>query len=105
MIPFMMLDVRTPEEYAAGHISGAKLIPVQQLAEHLDGVPHDKQVYVQLIDVRSPEEYQASHAPGTKLMPLNTLMAQGAGRCVSDLPLRRSFSPGGRLSGVPVRSQ
>jgi len=46
MIPFMMLDVRTPEEYAAGHISGAKLIPVQQLAEHLDGVPHDKQVYV-----------------------------------------------------------
>jgi len=46
MIPFMMLDVRTPEEYAAGHISGAELIPVQQLAEHLSEVPHDKQVYV-----------------------------------------------------------
>ncbi len=46
LIPFMMLDVRTPEEYAAGHISGAKLIPVQQLAEHLSEVPHDKQVYV-----------------------------------------------------------
>jgi len=46
MIPFMMLDVRTPEEYAEGHIRGAKLIPVQQLAEHLSEVPHDKQVYV-----------------------------------------------------------
>jgi len=45
-IPFMLLDVRTPEEYAEGHIAGAKLIPVQVLAEHLSEVPHDKQVYV-----------------------------------------------------------
>lgn len=45
-IPFMLLDVRTPREYAEGHIKGAKLIPVQQLAEHLNTVPHDKQVYV-----------------------------------------------------------
>ncbi|MDQ7000054.1 MAG: rhodanese-like domain-containing protein, partial [Mariprofundus sp.] len=45
-IPFIMLDVRTPEEYAQGHIAGAKLIPVQILAEHLSEVPHDKQVYV-----------------------------------------------------------
>ncbi len=45
-IPFMLLDVRTPEEYAEGHIMGAKLIPVQQLAERLDEVPHDKRVYV-----------------------------------------------------------
>lgn len=45
-IPFMLLDVRTPEEYAEGHIAGAKLIPVQVLAERLAEVPHDKQVYV-----------------------------------------------------------
>ncbi len=45
-IPFMLLDVRTPEEYAEGHIAGAKLIPVQVLAEHLKEVPRDKQVYV-----------------------------------------------------------
>jgi hydroxyacylglutathione hydrolase len=45
-IPFMLLDVRTPEEYAEGHIAGAKLIPVQVLAEHLKDVPKDKQVYV-----------------------------------------------------------
>lgn len=45
-IPFMLLDVRTPEEYAEGHIAGAKLIPVQVLAEHLNEVPKDKQVYI-----------------------------------------------------------
>jgi len=45
-IPFMLLDVRTPEEYAEGHIAGAKLIPVQVLSEHLNDVPKDKQVYV-----------------------------------------------------------
>ena len=45
-IPFMMLDVRTPEEYKQGHIQGAKLIPVQALAEHLAEVPKNKRVYV-----------------------------------------------------------
>ncbi len=45
-IPFIMLDVRTPEEYAEGHIQGARLIPVQVLAEHLAEVPKNKQVYV-----------------------------------------------------------
>ena len=45
-IPFMMLDVRTAEEYAEGHIPGAVLIPVQQLAARMKEVPHDKQVYV-----------------------------------------------------------
>jgi len=45
-IPFLVLDVRTPEEYAEGHIQGAKLIPVQVLAKHLAEVPKDKQVYV-----------------------------------------------------------
>ena len=45
-IPFMVLDVRTPEEYAAGHIQGAKLIPVQELSEHLAELPKDRQIYV-----------------------------------------------------------
>jgi len=45
-IPFLVLDVRTPEEYAEGHIQGAKLIPVKVLAKHLAEVPKDKQVYV-----------------------------------------------------------
>ncbi|OIO70214.1 MAG: rhodanese-like domain-containing protein [Zetaproteobacteria bacterium CG12_big_fil_rev_8_21_14_0_65_55_1124] len=45
-IPFILLDVRTPEEYAEGHIQGAILIPLQVLAERLAEVPKDKQVYV-----------------------------------------------------------
>ncbi|MDQ6982226.1 MAG: rhodanese-like domain-containing protein [Mariprofundus sp.] len=44
--PFILLDVRTPEEYAEGHIKGATLIPVQVLAERINAVPHDKQVYI-----------------------------------------------------------
>jgi len=67
-------------------------------------VAKEKGEAVQLIDVRSPEEYQAGHVPGAKLVPLNTLMAQ-----MDAFPEQgdvfRSFSPGGRLSGVPVRSQ
>ncbi len=45
-IPFMILDVRTPAEYAEGHIAGATLIPVQELANRLSEVPKDRQVYV-----------------------------------------------------------
>ena len=45
-IPFVMLDVRTPEEYVEGHIPGATLIPVQELENRLSEVPDDKQVYV-----------------------------------------------------------
>ena len=45
-IPFAMLDVRTPEEYAEGHIPGAVLIPVQELEQRLGEVPKDRQVYV-----------------------------------------------------------
>ncbi|MDQ6950130.1 MAG: rhodanese-like domain-containing protein [Mariprofundales bacterium] len=45
-IPFLFLDVRTPKEYAAGHVPRAKLLPIQSLADHLKEVPHDRQVYV-----------------------------------------------------------
>jgi len=45
-IPFEFIDVRTVEEFQAGHIEGAKLIPVQVLADHLAEIPKDKQVYV-----------------------------------------------------------
>jgi len=45
-IPFIMLDVRTLEEYNQGHIKDAVLIPVQVLEARLSEVPKDKQVYV-----------------------------------------------------------
>lgn len=45
-VPFVFIDVRTPEEYAEGHIEGATLIPVQELAERISEVPKDVQVYL-----------------------------------------------------------
>ncbi len=45
-VPFMLLDVRSKEEYAEGHIAGATLIPVQELTKRLGEVPHGKRVYV-----------------------------------------------------------
>jgi rhodanese-related sulfurtransferase len=34
----VLIDVRTPQEFAAGHIEGAKNIPVQELEQRLDDV-------------------------------------------------------------------
>lgn len=33
---FTLLDVRTPEEYAAGHLANAILIPVQELPQRME---------------------------------------------------------------------
>jgi len=45
-ISFAFLDVRTPKEYAQGHVPGAINIPVQVLQERLNEVPKNKRVYV-----------------------------------------------------------
>ena len=39
-----MLDVRPTAEYAAGHIAGARSIPIDQLAESLKAIPRDVEV-------------------------------------------------------------
>ena len=41
-----VLDVREPDEWAAGHIEGATLIPLGELAGRLDEVPTDREVVV-----------------------------------------------------------
>lgn len=41
-----VLDVRTPEEFAAGHVPGAVNIPHDQVASRLAEVPKDKDVVV-----------------------------------------------------------
>jgi rhodanese-related sulfurtransferase len=40
-----ILDVRTPQEYAAWHIPEAVLLPYDELRERLDEVPRDRPVY------------------------------------------------------------
>ena len=40
----VVLDVRPAEEYRAGHIPGARSIPVAELAERLDELPPERQI-------------------------------------------------------------
>ncbi len=39
-----LLDVRPPEEFAAGHIPGALNIPASELERHLEALPKDREV-------------------------------------------------------------
>ncbi len=41
-----ILDVRTQEEYNAGHIRNSTLIPVQDLSKRLNEVPRDRNILV-----------------------------------------------------------
>ena len=40
----ILVDVRPAEEYAAGHIQGARSIPLEELEEHLAELPEDAEV-------------------------------------------------------------
>jgi NADPH-dependent 2,4-dienoyl-CoA reductase/sulfur reductase-like enzyme/rhodanese-related sulfurtransferase len=40
----LLLDVRTPQEYAAGHLPGAVNVPVDELRSRLDELPRDRRI-------------------------------------------------------------
>lgn len=42
--PPLLLDVRQPDEYRAGHIPGAVLIPLNQLQKRLNELPQDREI-------------------------------------------------------------
>lgn len=42
----LVIDVREPEEYAAGHVPGARLVPMGAIPAQLDELPADVPVYV-----------------------------------------------------------
>lgn len=42
----VVLDVRNPDEYEAGHVSGAVLIPLGELGERQEDIPQGDPVYV-----------------------------------------------------------
>jgi phage shock protein E len=42
----IILDVRQPEEYAAGHVAGARLLPLGELGARADEIPNDQPVFV-----------------------------------------------------------
>ena len=39
-----IIDVRSPEEYAEGHVLGAMNIPIDEVEQRLDEVPQDRPV-------------------------------------------------------------
>jgi rhodanese-related sulfurtransferase len=39
-----LLDVREPDEYTRGHIAGAELISIRELAQHMSRIPKDREV-------------------------------------------------------------
>ena len=41
-----VIDVRQPDEYDAGHVPGARLIPLPEVAQRIAEVPTDGEVYV-----------------------------------------------------------
>ena len=42
----LILDVRSPEEYATGHVPGSRNIPHDQVASHKDALSKFENVYV-----------------------------------------------------------
>jgi rhodanese-related sulfurtransferase len=42
--PLYILDVREPEEFRAGHIPGAKLIPIGELGRRMAELPPDREI-------------------------------------------------------------
>lgn len=44
--PVALIDVRTPEEYSAGHLPGARLIPLNTLMARANEIPRQGDVFV-----------------------------------------------------------
>ena len=42
----LLIDVRTPEEFASGHINGSVNIPVEEMQGRLDEIPGDTPIVV-----------------------------------------------------------
>lgn len=42
----LLVDVREPYEYSAGHIAGAKSIPLGEISEHIEKLPKNKEIIV-----------------------------------------------------------
>ena len=67
---WMLLDVRTNDEWAGGHIAGSVHIPMDQLMQRLDEV-HDRVVCVCAVGARSARVAQFLNAQGREAVNLD----------------------------------
>jgi hydroxyacylglutathione hydrolase len=82
----VVLDVRRPDEYAAGHLPGSLNIPLGHLVERLGELPSGRDVLV--------------HCAGGVRSPIAASLLSGhAGRAVVDM---RDGFDGWRAAGLPV---
>lgn len=44
--PPLVIDVREPDEYAAGHIEGARLMPLGKVETEILPIPKDEEIYL-----------------------------------------------------------
>jgi rhodanese-related sulfurtransferase len=42
----VVIDVRQPDEYASGHVPGARSVPLDQLPQRVGEMPRDQRVYL-----------------------------------------------------------
>ncbi len=69
--PFL-LDVRQPDEFAAGHIAGAQLIPLGELPRRLSELPREREILcVCWSGSRSQAAAQQLIAAGFKVTNIN----------------------------------
>ena len=82
----LVIDVRSAEEYAAGHVPGAVNIPHDQVASRLAEIPKDKDVVLYC---------RSGRRSG---LAAETLEANG----YKDLQLLQGDMPGWEKAGLPV---
>ncbi|WP_354002803.1 rhodanese-like domain-containing protein [Microbacterium elymi] len=59
-----LVDVREPDEYAAGHVPGAMNLPMSTLGDHLDALPDEPFHVICQVGGRSARVAQALEARG-----------------------------------------
>ncbi|MGW5364317.1 rhodanese-like domain-containing protein [Actinopolymorpha pittospori] len=88
-----VLDVRTPEEYAAGHISGAINVPLDTLAFRLDSLPPGQVLTVCSLGNRSRRGAERLAHLGR---PALSLRGGTKAWAAAGLPIRTGAEPGPR---------
>ncbi|MEG0975288.1 MAG: rhodanese-like domain-containing protein [Comamonas sp.] len=87
----VVIDVSEPDEFAAGHVTGAKNIPLAQLEERLPTTAKNKALPVILV-CASGKRAQSAVATATKLGYVNVQALAGGMRAwrAADMPVEKA---------------